>query len=303
MKVSVIIPTFNRPDGLLYTLESVLNQTVKPDEIIIVNDNSSKHYPIKKYFKNLNEDIRLKYIINEETKGACYSRNRGARESSGDVLMFLDDDDAWENQKIERHLNILKKNPSVGLVYSGRKFVYDDDKNKVVKIQKPYYEGKLYPHILMRNVIGPTSSVSLRRNIFFEAGEFDVRFPAMQDYDLWIRCCKITNVKHDNDTNLIYTISRSNDQISGKSKNHIVAIRLFLEKYNTEINNLSFIKKRKVLSYRYRSVAISVKRKNYIDSLRWSSKATVYYPRIQDILLYLPPKIESLVRKTLHKIG
>src|SRR5690606_23331645 len=95
MNVSVIITTFNRPDALRRAVESVLNQSMLPLEVIIVNDG-------KKLSKNeeyvLHPLVRI--VQNVQSRGANFSRNRGSDLSKGNILMFLDDDDTWERDKI-----------------------------------------------------------------------------------------------------------------------------------------------------------------------------------------------------------
>src|SRR5699024_3402807 len=102
----------------------------------------------------------------EKSKGACAARNRGVEMSRGDIIMFLDDDDTWEPTKIENQLQVFQKYPDVGLVYSGRRVVLENNRKKVLYNIQPKNEGNLYPEIFKKNMIGTTSSVALKKDLF-----------------------------------------------------------------------------------------------------------------------------------------
>src|SRR5690606_7415178 len=124
--------------------------------------------------------------------------------SKGNILMFLDDDDTWERDKILEQVSCLEKDPEAALVYSGRIMVYDTDRSKELYRVAAVKSGNLYPEILKKNIIGTTSSVAIKKDVFFEAGRFDEKFPAMQDYDLWIRTCQLAPVIGDGKFNVRY---------------------------------------------------------------------------------------------------
>src|SRR5690606_22157570 len=115
--------------------------------------------------------------------------------------------------------------------------------------------------------------------IFVKAGGFDVSFPALQDYDLWIRICKLTKVAHDNSYSVRYTVFDNNKQISGQVNRQLKAIQLFLEKYAEEIDKLGFIGRRKVIAQRYFSLAKSVHRHSYLNALKWTIKGFLTFPK------------------------
>lgn len=287
--VSVIIPTHNRPHLLLSTLRSIEEQREKPDEVIVVMDGENKE--TENFLKNYKTDyFNFQFVKTPESRGACFARNLGASKASGDILMFLDDDDTWESRKIQSQLNQFKRNSDVGLVYSGKLVVYNINRNKIIRKIPATVEGYLYPKIFEDNYIGTTSSVAIKNDIFVQAGGFDTNLPAMQDYDLWIRCCKLTKVAHDNDFNVRYTISKNaTNQISGKSENHHRALSYLFEKYRDVLESQDSSLQNRFKSSRFLHLAKAVHRNSYLSSLKYSLKSFYYYPNIKAVALFFPP--------------
>ena len=113
--VSVIIPTRNRVEMLCRAVNSVLSQTFDNLECIVVDDES--HDNTEKVINSF-EDDRLKYFRHEKNKGASAARNTGIRQSQGEFIAFLDDDDEWLDEKLEKQVNLLENLPSkYGMVY------------------------------------------------------------------------------------------------------------------------------------------------------------------------------------------
>ena len=94
MNISVVIPTYNRKELLKRSIDSVINQTIKPSEIIIVDDgsNDGTEAMVKKKYDSLK-------LIQQKNKGASAARNSGIKASSGEWICFLDSDDEWKNDK------------------------------------------------------------------------------------------------------------------------------------------------------------------------------------------------------------
>ncbi len=303
MKVSVVITTHNRPTQVVRALESVLNQTKLPDEIIIVDDASE--IPVSKLVKVSDFPVSSIRVERYETsQGANKARNWGAEISSGDILMFLDDDDTWEPSKISKQLSIFDINPDIGLVYSGRLFVLETDREKVLYKLPPKASGQLYPHILYGNLIGTTSSIAIKKSLFTEVGSFDEILPAFQDYDLWIRCCKKTIVGHDASCNVRYTVSANpKSQISGQSYRHIEAFHQLMDKYRKEIASQGILKARKIIAARLFSVAKSLRNHGLIKALPWIGSSFFQYPNLKVITLILPVKTIQILQRLKSKLS
>lgn len=303
MKVSVIIPTHNRPSGLKEAIESVCHQTRKSEEIIIIDDASDLE--TQNLINSLaKENPNIKSERNSSSKGPAYSRNRGVNLAQGDIVMFLDDDDTWETNKIESQLEVFSQNDQIGLVYSGRLVVSSANRAKVLYKIKPLAEGNLYPQILYKNVIGVTSSVAIRKVLFNKMGGFDENLSAREDYDLWIRCCQQTMIGHDNACNLRYTLSEnSNSQISGQLERNTKAIYELLEKYKKEIASEGLINTRKIKSMMFFHVAKIIRGEGLQNALPWIWSSFLEYPNLQTMALILPintiQKLKDLKSKSM----
>lgn len=184
-KVSVIIPTFNRATFLKCAIESVLNQTYNDFEAVVVDDNSSDHtHKVVESFR----DSRIKYHRHDENKGPSAARNTAILTSTGDYIAFLDDDDTWFRNKLEKQIELLdRSHQDICGVYSNR-IVLDKATNRVIS-SKPKSD-KLKGNLLSQLLIGSpihTSTVMLRKKCLDEVGLFDETMSYMEDRDLWIR--------------------------------------------------------------------------------------------------------------------
>jgi glycosyltransferase involved in cell wall biosynthesis len=183
-KVSVIIPTYNYAHFLPEALNSVLDQTYKNFEVIIVDDGSTDN--TKDVLKSFLNDQRIRYIY-QENSGLPATRNRGIKESKGQFVAFLDSDDVWLPAKLEKQILLFDNDEEIVLVYCGAEFIDVDGE----RIPDPGYKpipGATYKDLLYVNwVIGSGSSVLIRKSVFGEAGFFDESLTGLDDIDMWIR--------------------------------------------------------------------------------------------------------------------
>ena len=187
-KVSVIIPTHNRPEFLRLAIISVLNQTFQDFEILVVDDASTDdtHSVVASF-----TDRRLKYICQEVNKGPAASRNTGLNFSTSDYIAFLDDDDEWLPDKLCKQINLLENSPSkVGGVYTGYT-VIDRNSGKILAREIRTKTGNIFDELIIGNVIGATSSLLLRKECFDRVGLFDENMLFSEDWDMWIRISKV----------------------------------------------------------------------------------------------------------------
>jgi len=287
--VSVIIPTYNRPKQLLEAVNSVLAQSCRPDEIIVVNDGA--------YHDSLEKLKEYGILVHNNPKplGGNFSRNKGVELSSGDILMFLDDDDVWHPHKVARQLEVFSGDSNIGLVYTNRNVV-DDDRRPIRKITAEQ-SGQLFPEILFSNIIGTTSSVAIKRSVFLTAGGFDTELPALQDYDLWIRACRITTVGLVQECLVDYTVSKQNGkQVSKSGDKQYQAVNRMLAKYKLDIDSLGKLRKKRVLANFLFYVAKSYKDRSYLCSIKYATKSIMAFPSLRAIALFLPNRILRVVR-------
>ena len=113
LKTSVVVVTKDRPENLRNLLQSLVQQTLMPDEVLIVDNNSSKIY--EPVFQEFQDRLPLKTVI-ETMPGIPAARNRGIRESCGDILIFTDDDCVADKRWVEEMVKPFYKNPYIGIV-------------------------------------------------------------------------------------------------------------------------------------------------------------------------------------------
>lgn len=226
--ISVVIPTYKRPDLLERLLNSIFSQTMPPDEIIIVDDHScmDKEYinlvsEKKKIFKN------IFYIKNEFNRGAPASRNIGIKKSKSEWIAIVDDDDEWLPKKLELQCkDEYIKNPKLGIISC---FTHIDDlhgRKNLKYIPKSYNPIK---NILETNFI-PSPAPIIRKSALIKAGLFDESLISCQDWDMWIR---IFLEKYDYFiVKEFLTIYHKHDYESiGKSKKAILGYRRVIYKF------------------------------------------------------------------------
>ena len=186
--VSVIIPTFNRGDVLSRAIGSVLGQTYGDFELIVVDDGSTDH--TKDLVTSLTGTIR--YII-QSHKGVSAARNRGILESTGKLVAFLDSDDEWREDKLEKQVKLCESRDQHFICHSDELWL----RHGKIVIQKEIHRkqgGHFFERALERCLISP-SAVIMTRSLLNETGYFDESLPAAEDYDLWLRITAYNSVK------------------------------------------------------------------------------------------------------------
>ena len=184
MKISTVIPTHKRPELLKRAIDSVLNQTLPADEIVVVDDASCN------VTRKLVEGYQLSsllYVQNVDGQGASSSRNLGVAKASGDYIAFLDDDDIFFPTKLKKVSDFIISN-SVDLVYHPAKI--DMVNENVFYYTKPKYfeeQAILKKEMAISNIVGGTPMVVVKKESFDSAGGFDEGLQALEDYELWLR--------------------------------------------------------------------------------------------------------------------
>ncbi len=182
--ISVIIPAYNAEKTILETLESVQKQTFRDFEIIVIDDGCQDN--TVQLVKSLDEP-RLK-IFSYKNAGLSPARNRGIAQATGDYIAFLDADDLWTADKLEKQLNALQQNPEAGVAYSWTAFMEADSTGQYIfyPAPSPNISGNVYPDILVNNFIYSGSNILVRREAIEKTGEFTL-IPSSEDWDYWIR--------------------------------------------------------------------------------------------------------------------
>lgn len=182
MKISVVIPTFNRQNSIKRAIDSVLAQSFLASEIIIVDDGSTDNT-----LELLKEYSEIK-VISQPNRGVSSARNTGIKACSNEWIAFLDSDDQWHKNKLLQQSTFHKENPDYKFSYTNEKWIRC---NKEIKIPKRH-KKQTYPTFsssLEHCQIGP-STVMLHASVFENVGYFDEDMEVCEDYDLWLRILK-----------------------------------------------------------------------------------------------------------------
>ena len=269
MKISVIIPTYNRKHTLSRSIGSVLSQTTKPLEIIVVDDGStdgtrdwiSAEYPTVKY-------------IYQNNSGVSSARNNAIRNTRGEWIAFLDSDDEWLPNKLEQQINLIQDYPEYILCHTNEIWIRNGRRVNQMKKHKKF-GGEVFEKCLDICRISPSSAL-IKKSILEKIGYFDESLEVSEDYDLWLRL----TAKHKIlfiDEPLIVKYGGHLDQLS-KVNNGIEQFR---------IKSLEKILYSNCLSKSQKKIAEKVllhKLKIYVNGLRKRNKVEdldVYKKKIQ----------------------
>ena len=199
LTVSVIIPAFNSARFIGAAIDSVLQQTCPPNEIIVVDDGSTDQTP------DITRAFPVKYL-HQENAGPSAARNRGIQESSSELVAFLDADDVWLGHKLAVQTKAFETYPDAGFSFSTVWNLYEGSNPKIS--HAPYYPpelvrwlrrqdasqdavfGSVYKLLLHKNFVA-TSSMVVRRDLIERVGIFDRALRGCEDYDYWIRLARL----------------------------------------------------------------------------------------------------------------
>ena len=182
MNISVVIPSYNRIEFLKRSIDSVINQTKKPFEIIVVDDGSTDGTETM-----IKSDYDFVKFIKQKNKGVSAARNIGIKVSIGEWICFLDSDDEWKKDKLEKQINAMKSNPGYKFFHSNEIWIKNGLRINQKKKHKKY-GGDIFDKCLDMCRISP-SSVMIDKTVFDEVGNFNENLVVCEDYELWLRIC------------------------------------------------------------------------------------------------------------------
>jgi glycosyltransferase involved in cell wall biosynthesis len=268
--VSVIIPTYNRAHLLDRAVRSVLNQTYQNFEIIIIDDGSTDN---TKDIIGQFEDDRIQYICQQRC-GASSARNRGIEIAKGEYIGFLDSDDQWLPQKLEKQIKKFQEvSDKVGVVFTNFWIMWGNRKILgKTKMKRGYiYEDELFED----HVTGTT--ILVKRECFDKIGGFDEKIPARQDYDLCLRISKYYHFDYVKEP-VVNVNWNSGGRISVVENRIEAALRL-IEKIKKETQNKSRIARNKIISNHYFYLGVFCwGERNVRSARRFFMKAIKIYP-------------------------
>jgi len=247
--VSTIITTYNRPSLLPKAIKSAINQTYSNQEIIVVNDGGKK---ISKAIKN--KFPKVKFLRHSTNQGLSAARNLGVKKARGKYIAFLDDDDQWLPNKLEKQFKLAQnKDSKYGVFYCAQKITKPSGKTY---INHPRIKGKISTEIIKKG-LGTISSTSLfTKSALKKIKGFDESLKSNIDHDVWMALA-IQNYWADYvDLPLVIHTVKDQPRMIGDYQPRIRAVNQYLKKWQSTINQWFGIKKGRAYSKNYYNYVI-----------------------------------------------
>lgn len=236
--ISVVIPTYNRRELLGRAVQSVLCQTEKDLEVIIVDDGSDDG--TEEAVRELTErDARVRYA-RQNRQGACAARNLGVRMARGEWVAFQDSDDTWREDKLACQLRQLR-DTDADIVFCAfeRHLLGREDRQVFPHAEIP--AGRIrYEDLLFENLIS-TQTMMGRRTCFADT-PFDPRFPRLQDWELVLRLAKKYDIRYFDE--VLADVYEQSDSISRHPERAVAALRMLYGKHHAAINRSAILTER-----------------------------------------------------------
>jgi glycosyltransferase involved in cell wall biosynthesis len=182
MSISVIIPAYNAARFIRETVESVLQQTLPPDEVLVIDDGSTDD--TASIAESFGPSVR---VIRRRNVKLAATRNFGVQEAKSEWVAFLDADDLWQSNKLQRQVEELSRNPEADLCYTGRVLLLQEKETTRLGTVVPVPPADEIREALYRNTTFLPSSVMVRRSVFLAIGGHDTTFKLVEDWDTWLR--------------------------------------------------------------------------------------------------------------------
>jgi glycosyltransferase involved in cell wall biosynthesis len=237
--ISVVIPVYNREGVIEIAIRSVLNQTYKDFELIIVDDCSTdKTMDVVNSF----EDNRIRMIQMPKNSGAAAARNMGIINTKADLISLLDSDDFYEPNFLEESYSILKNSASgIGFMWTGIRTI----RNKKIETScwQPTFVESNYLTFLHALHIGTNSGISIKKKVFESCGLFNEKLPAAEDTDFFLRITQ--HFGYVCSPKILININKSgDDRLSKNYKKIATAYNLFLPQHFSAIDKSKKLQKK-----------------------------------------------------------
>lgn len=274
--VSIIIPTYSRADYIQRAIDSVLSQSYKKIEIIVVDDNgigTEQQKNTESSLLNYIKADKITYLKHEKNKNGSAARNTGIKHAHGEYITFLDDDDELLPEKLEKQLSALQNNIDYDCAYCGFNIIKG---GKVLKRVNPTDQGNLqYPLLTCRWGFGTGSNPMFRKSVFDDIGFFDESFTRHQDIEIMVRFFREHKIYAVSDVLINRYIDSRINSVDYKKLFHVK--EKFLSTFKSDIQNYS--KREQEIIYRnhFADVAChAMMSKNYKDAFELYMKACSY---------------------------
>ncbi|EMA63695.1 glycosyltransferase family 2 protein [Halorubrum lipolyticum] len=283
--VSVVLPTYDRPEYLREAVESVREQTYDPIELVVVDDCSPT--PAARTLDRIDTGaLAVTCRRHESNRGANAARNTGIDAAAGEFVAFLDDDDRWRPPKVERQVERFGDDEALGLVYTGQEYV--NGEGRTTELKTPGTAGDAAEAILRGAGVGPFSTLMARADTIDAVGRPDERLPSWQDRDWVIRIAsryRIAPVREP----LVVRRMEAHDQISDDFEGkRDVSYPLMLEKHRERAATYGPGTERRFVANLSVKLADAALANGYHrDAVRFAARAIRAAPRARSGYLYL----------------
>lgn len=254
-KISIVIPSYKTPYKIICrTIKSCLAQSYQPFEIIVVDDNGGNEFSeiSKKIASEYTEKVNV--LLNDENRGANFSRNRGVNAAKGEYIAFLDSDDEWSNDYLEKVVNIIECQKAV-FITTNYQIVHKDGVLPPEFDKEKFIPGDISKNELYQDLVGPTSTVVIAKDLIIKAGLFDESLPARQDYDMWLRVTKLAPIHYNYDP-CVKVFRVGADSVSASYKRNVEGTKMVLEKILSD-KNLTNTEKKDISAAHYKHMALA----------------------------------------------
>lgn len=230
-RVSVVMANYNYARFLRAAIDSVLNQTLRDLELIIVDDGSTDES--RSIIESYLSDSRVRFVPVDHL-GQPGAKNTGIDLARAPLVAFLDADDIWEFSKLEKQTTTFDRDPTLGVVYSRRRLI-DENGNELPYRQPMLYRGDVLPHIFRDNFVCFSSAV-VRRLVFEHLGRFDPSIDLAIDYDFWLRVAAHYRFDYVDEPLVRYRCGHGNlsRRVGERLKTALLLMRRFLNRGGRE---------------------------------------------------------------------
>lgn len=227
-KISIIVPTYKRAHLIGRSISSILAQTYKNYEIIVVNDGpvDGTEEVVKAF-----HDERIIFIQHSSNKGISTARNTGVQAASGKLIAFLDSDDEWKPEKLEKQvMAFLQADDAVGIVYTERFDTVDNIHFTIPSSIVSKREGNITDILLQGSLI--TLQTAMIKKVCFEsAGLFDVNCIVFEDWEIWLRMSRQYKFKYISEPLVIIHSDPTEEHASRNFQHYIGSLEYILQKH------------------------------------------------------------------------
>ncbi len=306
--ISVVIPAYNAEKTIQETIFSVLNQTFKDFEIIVINDGSQDRTVA--ILESIQDD-RIR-VFSFSNAGQSISRNRGIEQSKAEFIAFLDADDLWTPDKLEAQFLALKEHPTAAVAYSWTHYI-DEKSNIIRRGSKLNLSGNVYPHLLITNFLENGSNPLIRRQALTAVGGFEKTLPPAEDWDLYLRLAAFYPFVAVPKPQILYRVY-SNSMSSNIFQMESSALRVIERAFQQAPETLQPLKQQSLANvYKYLTVKAlegQPNRQRSLTAMRFLKNAVQFDPKLltQKVSLKVLLKIATILilpqkqtEKILHK--